>query len=101
MTHAHIYQTSVWNKGRERCERQEKKESGEVREKTAEGKDKREKIKLMNVRHVKLTFSILQQKENCVFRDNELPQLHHVGHRMRHDGPLSLTTVAAPSQTLQ
>lgn len=55
----------------------------------------------MSVRLLCLTFSILQQKKNGVFRDNELPKLHHVGHRMRHDGPLSLTTVTTPFQTLQ
>lgn len=48
-----------------------------------------------------LTFSVLQQKEHSVFRDNELLQLHHVGHRVRHDGPLSPPTVTALPQTLQ
>lgn len=58
-------------------------------------------MKLMSVRCARLTFSILQQKENCVLRDDKLPQLHHVGHRVRHDCPLSPPTVTALPQTLQ
>lgn len=52
-------------------------------------------------RYACLTFSILQQKENCVFGDEKIPQLHHVGHRVRHDSLLSPPTVTALSQTLQ
>lgn len=50
---------------------------------------------------VRLTFGVLQQEENCVFRDDELPQLHHMGHGVRHYCPLCASTVAALPQTLQ
>lgn len=93
MTHTHLYQTSVWSKGREERKRDQAKE-------TVGGKeDKRWELKAM--RCLCLTFSIVQQKENSVFRDDEFPQLHHVGHRVRHDCPLSASTVAAFPQTLQ
>ncbi len=102
MTHTHLYQTSVWNKGRERGGRGEEEGSEEGGEKTVGGKeDKREKMKLMSMRCARLTFSILQQKENCIFRDDKLFQLHHVGHRVRHDRPLRPPTVTAPPQPLQ
>ena len=48
-----------------------------------------------------LTFGILQQKENRVFREDELPQLHHVGQRVRHDGPLRPPAVTTLPQTLR
>lgn len=53
------------------------------------------------MRCVRLTFSILQQEENRVLGDNKLPQLHHVGHSVRHDSPLSPPAVTALPQTLQ
>lgn len=63
--------------------------------------DERGKMKQMStMRCVRLTFGILQQEENGIFRDDELPQLYHVGHRVRHDGPLSPPTITALPQTL-
>lgn len=92
---------------REREEGEQRKGGSGKKKKTKgerqlDGKeDKGGEMKLMSVRCARLTFSILQQKEDCVFRDNKLPQLHHVRHRVRHDCPLSPPTVTALPQTLR
>lgn len=53
------------------------------------------------VKRLCLTLSVVQQKEDSVFRDDELSQLHHVGHGERHNSLLSLPTVTAFPQSLQ